>query len=224
MLREMIAVWKHQQFMKSVVEEFGQMLKDDEHVLNTAWGALAGEVEVDSIKESIHDKDKSVNKHERDIRRRLLEHLSINPGQDVSGCLVMMSLVKDAERIGDYSKNIYDVAVMLHKDAKQMKYFAKLAALHGRIKIHMGQLEGAFVNGNQDAAQLILKEYGPIKDECSQILNDIFLDDLPSREAIATALLSRFLKRINSHISNIASGLVYPLDQIDFVRGGILDD
>jgi len=40
---------------------------------------------------------------------------------------------------------------------------------------------------------------------------------------VATALLSRYLKRINSHISNFATGIVYPLDEIDFVRGDILE-
>jgi len=72
-------------------------------------------------------------------------------------------------------------------------------------------------------AKNILKEYAPIKDECNSMLRDLFSEQLSTREAVATALLSRYLKRTNSHMSNIASGIIYPLDQIDFVRGDILE-
>jgi len=183
MLREIIGVWKHHQFMGKVVHEFGQMLKDDEYVFSNAWNAIDGQVQTEAVKQLIHEKDKSVNKREREIRRMLMEHLSINPGQDVSGCLVMMSLVKDAERIGDYSKNIFDLAVVLKQDAKQMKYFGKLVSIHDKLEAQIGQLEKAFLDGNQDISQAILKEYAPIKDSCSRILNDLFTETLSTKEA-----------------------------------------
>ena len=223
MLRQLISLWRHQGFMKKVVEEFGQMLQDDRYVFSHAWEAFQGQLAIDEIKQSIHEKDKHVNEREREIRRMLLEHLSVNPGQDISGCLVMMSLVKDAERIGDYSKNIFDLGVVLKGHAKGMKYCERLSAIQGKLDGHLTKLERAFLDGNEQLAKDILSDYTPIKNDCSNLLNELFSGELPTREAVATALLSRFLKRINSHISNIASGLVYPLDQIDFVRGGILD-
>ena len=41
--------------------------------------------------------------------------------------------------------------------------------------------------------------------------------------AVVTALISRYFKRINSHLCNIASGIIYPLNEIDFVRGDIFE-
>ena len=223
MLKELIAVWKKQPLMKKVVAEFGKMIQDDEYVFSNAWGVLEGKLSHEASTKEIHEKDKSVNKREQEIRRMLLEHLSLNPGQDVSGCLVMMSLVKDAERIGDYAKNIFDLGVILKGHAKDMQCFGRLDTIHGKLENHLNQLEQAFSSGDEKVAKEILNDYTPLKNECSQILNDLFSQELATREAVATALLSRFLKRINSHISNIASGLVYPLDRIDFVRGGILE-
>jgi len=72
-------------------------------------------------------------------------------------------------------------------------------------------------------AKKILKDYAPIKGECNSMLRNLFSEELYTREVVTTALLSRYLKRINSHMSNIASGIIYPLDQIDFVRGDILE-
>ncbi len=182
-----------------------------------------GQAVIDQTKQLFYDKDISVNKGEREIRRMLVEHLSIHPRHDISGSLVMMSLVKDAERIGDYSKNIFEVGIMLEGKVKEMKYLERLSSLHRKIADRFPQLKTAFLESDTNIARKILKEYAPIKGECNGILRDLFSEELSTREAVATALLSRYLKRINSHMSNIASGIVYPLDQIDFVRGDILE-
>jgi phosphate uptake regulator len=223
MLRQIIAVWKGESFMKKVVAEFGEMLDDTDYLFTHAWEAFIGRVSADQTRQSFYDKDIAVNRREREIRRKLVQHLSIHPRQDISGCLVMMSLVKDAERIGDYSKNIFELAVMLRGVVDQMKYFGRLAATHRKIADRFPLLKRAFLESAESAAREILKEYEPIKGECNRILNDLLSEELPTREAVATALLSRYLKRINSHMSNIASGIVYPLDRIDFVRGDLLE-
>jgi len=223
MLKGLIAMWKQKGFMNKVVEEFCGMLRDDAYILSSAWAVMRGERSVEAAKQPLYEKDRSVNSQEQEIRRRLLEHLSINPGQDVSGCLILMSLVKDAERIGDYAKNIFDLRVILEKDAGDMRHFNRLCAIEEKLAKHLQQLAEGFGTGNGELAKTVLDSYAPLKEECSKILFDLFREDLPTQEAVATALLSRFLKRINSHTCNIASGLVYPLDKIDFVRGEILE-
>ena len=67
-------------------------------------------------------------------------------------------------------------------------------------------------------ASAIMVDYQKIKDECGEILDNLFHEQLSTREAVSTTILVRSLKRINSHMCNIASGIVYPLDKIDFVR------
>ena len=223
MLKQVMALWKSESFMKRVVEKFGEMISDDEYLFTCAWEVFMGQAVIDQIKQPFYDKDISVNNGEREIRRMLVEHLSLHPRHDITGSLVMMSLVKDAERIGDYSKNIFEVGVILEGKAKEMKYFERLSSLHRRIADRFPQLKMAFLESDTNIARKILKEYAPIKGECNGILRDLFSEELSTREAVATALLSRYLKRINSHMSNIASGIIYPLDQIDFVRGDILE-
>ena len=223
MLRELMALWKGEPFMRKVVEEFGEMLSDDEYLFTRAWEVLMGQAVIDQIKQAFYDKDRAVNSREREIRRMLAEHLSLNPRHDISGCLVMMSLVKDAERIGDYSKNIFEVGIMLEGVIKEMKYLERLSSTQRKIADHFPLLKRAFLESDANIARKILKDYAPIKGECNSMLHDLFSEQLSTREAVATALLLRYLKRVNSHMSNIASGIIYPLDEIDFVRGGILE-
>ena len=223
MLRQVMALWRGEPFMKKIVEEFGEMLSEGEYLFTSAWAVLMGQAVIDQIKQAFYDKDSAVNSREREIRRMLTEHLSLHPRHDVSGCLVMMSLVKDAERIGDYSKNIFEVGIMLEGVIKGMKYLERLSSTQRRIADRFPLLKRAFLESDANIAREILKDYAPIKGECNSILHDLFSEQLSTREAVATALLSRYLKRINSHMSNIASGIIYPLDQIDFVRGDILE-
>jgi phosphate uptake regulator len=223
MLRQIIALWKGESFMKKVVGEFGEMLSDTEYLYTHAWEALTAQAVIDRIPQPFYDRDMAVNSREREIRRMLVQHLSIYSKPDISGCLVMMSLVKDAERIGDYSKNIFEVAVMLQGAIREMKYSERLCSTQRRIADRFPLLKRAFLESDEKAARKLLKDYAPIKDECNTILSDLLSEELPTREAVATSLLSRYLKRINSHISNIASGIIYPLDQIDFVRGDLLE-
>ena len=223
MLKELIAVWKGENFMNRVIKEFEQMLIDAEYVFTKAWLACEGKLDINEHKQQLYDKDRSVNNHERGIRRKLAEHLSLNPRQDVAGCLAIMSLVKDAERIGDYSKNIFDLTLLYEDKINQLKYLKELANIHEQLSVSLPKLRKAFLGSDDITAKEILKHYAPIKDACNKILNDLFSENLSSKEAVATALLSRYLKRINSHLSNIASGIVYPLDQIDFVRGDLLE-
>lgn len=223
MLKELITLWKHESLMKKVVEEFGEMLSDDEYLFTRSWQVVTGKAVIDEIKRPFYEKDSAVNEREREIRRKLAEHLSLRPGQDFSGCLVIMSLVKDAERIGDYAKNIFEVGVMLEGASKEMKYLHRLSLTQGKISGHFPRLKIAFLESDENIVKEILEDYAPIKRECNNMLHDLFSEQLSTREAVATALLIRYLKRINSHMSNIASGIVYPLDKIDFVRGGILE-
>jgi len=223
MLKEIIALWKGEGLMKKVVDEFNAMLADAEFVYTNAWNGFASGGKDESLKKLVYERDKSINKREREIRRKLSEHLSINPKQDVSGCLAMMSMVKDAERIGDYSKNIFDLSLLYQGDTKTLKHLDELSSIQKEITDSFPKLIKAYESSDEVFAKEILKSYGPIKDKCNKVLEAMFSEDMSSQEAVVTTLLSRYLKRINSHISNIASGLVYPIDKIDFVRGDLLE-
>jgi len=216
-------LWRRDPLMKKVIAKFGDILAEGENIYIEAWDFFNEHTIIDRIPQSIYDKDIAINNHEREIRRLLVEHLSLHPKHDTSGALAMMSLVKDAERIGDYAKNIAEVGVLYHGVIREMKYFTRLSDTQQRISAHFPVLKKAFMNSDEKLAKEILRNYTSIKKECDHILYDLFKEELSPYEAVATAMISRYLKRINSHTCNIASGIIYPLDQIDFVQGDILE-
>ena len=223
MASEIINMLRGSTLIKKALEIFVQMINSDEYLYNEAWRVITTQKTIERIPQYFYNKDIEVNEQEKEIRRLLFEHLSIRPKHDVSGCLALMSLIKDAERIGDYSKNIFEVGV-LYKDAiSEIYFFPRLAEVQKQISETFPKLSKAFEKSDEKMARKILENYPPIKKECDKVLYELFDSQLSTNEAIITAMLSRYFKRINSHASNIASGIVYPLNEIDFVRGDILE-
>lgn len=220
MLRELMDMWKSDKCEElcKAIDEFAEMISGVEFVFTNAWAVFSGEKTASENKAGVLARDIEINKHERHIRRLLAEHLSINPRMDVPGCLALMSLVKDAERMGDYAKNILDLAEELGGSQKDFKYFGELTSIKLKIAGNLPKLKRAYVESDGELASAILATYAPIKAECKQLLGKLLHEDLPSREAVATALVGRYLARVGSHLGNIASGIIYPLDKIDFVR------
>ncbi len=223
MASEIVNMLKGSTLIRKALKLFNDMLTNGEYLYNEAWQVLSTQDNIERIPQYFYDKDIEINNQEREIRRLLFEHLAIRPKHDVSGCLAMMSLIKDAERIGDYSKNIFEAGILYKGTIKGIKFFRRLATNQAMIAENFPKLREAFRKSDERLAKEILEKYTPIKRECDRVLSELFEEELSTNEAIVTAMLTRYLKRINSHVSNIASGLVYPLNEIDFVTGDILE-
>ncbi len=223
MASEIINMLRGSTLIKKALDEFITMIGNCEYLYNEAWRVLSTQDSIEKIPQYFYDRDIEINYQEKEIRRLLFEHLSIRPKHDTSGSLALMSLVKDAERIGDYSKNIFEAGVLYRGTIKGTKFFPRFSATQKNIADHFPKLQEAFKKSDEKLANEILKKYTPIKRECDKILYELFEVELSTNEAVITAMLSRYFKRINSHVSNIASGIVYPLNEIDFVSGDILE-
>lgn len=220
---EFMSLLRGSTLIKKALDEFVSMISNCEYLYNEAWRVLSTQDDIDRIPQYFYDRDIEVNEQERGIRKLLFEHLSIQPKHDTSGSLVLMSLVKDAERIGDYSKNIFEAGILYRGTIKGIRYFERLSVTQKDIAVNFPKLTQAFSKSDEKLANQILSRYTPIKRECDKILNELFEIEVSTNEAVVTAMISRYLKRINSHVSNIASGIIYPINEIDFVRGDILE-
>jgi phosphate transport system protein len=223
MASEIINMLRGSTLIKRALDEFVTMIGNCEYLYNEAWRVLSTQDDIEKIPQYFYDKDIEVNQQEKEIRRLLFEHLSIRPKHDVSGSLALMSLVKDAERIGDYSKNIFEAGILYKGTVKGIKFFDRINETQKNIAANFPILQEAFKKSDENLAKKILNSYPTIKRECDKILYALFDAELSPNEAVVTAMLSRYFKRINSHVSNIASGIVYPLNEIDFVTGDILE-
>ena len=223
LFRTLIKAWRGVTFLNEIMEEFDVMLHEGEKMFRNTKGLFFEEKDPSLLKDEIRSKDIKVNKLERKIRKKLVQHISMNPGEDIIAALVMMSVVKDAERIGDYCKNFLEVGELLAKPISG-KWRTIFSRLFSDVEVLFPLTRSAFFETSRDHAERVLEEDYRIADECDNLLEDVAKSDLSTNAAVCYTLLLRYLKRVAAHLGNIASAVVQPVHKIDFFGGRTRQD
>jgi len=202
--------------LKDVKENFCSMLSDTEDMFRAVTDVLLGKTDPDKIKDGIYTKDREVNRKEQDIRRRLVGHLSLRRMVDAPTCLVFMSVAKDVERIGDYCKNILEVAAFYSIPGSQARYAVPLREISEQIGELIEKTRKAFTDSDESLAKEVLRSHEVVAKKCDMLIGQVLNDTLQTKEAVSTALLSRYFKRVVRHLGNIVSSVVAAVEKIDF--------
>jgi phosphate transport system protein len=171
------------------------------------------------LKIDIYEKDKQINKYQQEIRRKMLTHLAISQKTEINTPLILTSIVIDVERIGDYTKNIEDLAKKHPAKLQAGKYEDIIKNLEAEVKSKFHVVTSAFTAYDIEAAKEVMSEHRSITKQCDQIINEIVAEPytgIPANDLVALALYVRYLKRISAHLTNIVSSVVNPFDKIGF--------
>ena len=202
--------------LERIESQIRQMILDDRHTFDTAINALIGGTDPALVGRDIKKTDKGVNKAERAVRRELVVHVSVRgTSADIPLVLASMSVVKDAERIGDYSKNIWDIANS-GINLSGAEDINVLTRYRDRISKLIGETARVFGEKDTEAAHALLQSGDDLQDEFDDLVDEQLQTDKPARDAVPRALLYRYLKRITAHLMNILTSLVMPIDRLDY--------
>ena len=216
MIAQIVAALRAHATLKNAFELYNSMIENVKEMYALAMSALQGEESVESVRDRLYALDKEVNETERTIRRSLVNHLSLRVGSDAPACLMLMSVVKDAERLGDYCKNLFEVAEMFGQPLAQGRYMTPLVDISEKLEALIARTGEAFIRSEADLARAVVHESHTVASECDMILKQLIQDDLPTQKAVAYSLLSRYFKRLARHLGNIASSVLVSVDAIDF--------
>lgn len=213
MFRKFFQLWKKAGLLSVALEEVETMLLTAKTMFSFSLRVL---MDKEKEREDIYKIDQELNKLQINVRRKILEHLSINPQEDVTSCLVLITIVIDIERIGDYSKNLIELS---HKYPDRLKgeYIERIRGIEEEIEKLFDGTINAFKNADIELGKQIMKRHTQIAFLCEKILEDLIEDAKVScRMAIACTLLARYLKRVSAHLKNIASGVVNPFHRLGY--------
>ena len=218
MLRQLFSAFKSGDVLDEAFSQFAEMLGHAQWMFTRANEVLQRQVEPAGVRDSIYQRDKSINELLRSIRRKIVRHLTINPGADVAASLALMSVAKDAERIGDYCKNVFEVGRFYKEDFNVPRYHEPLAAICERVQDLFGGVRQAFRESDAEAAKAALKAADEIGDGCDRIIEQLLGDEasIETPEAVAYSLLARHYKRVASHLSNVATAVLGKVEDLDF--------
>ena len=110
MIREILKLLNRDNLQVQALSQSYEMIDLCQSMVNASVESLRNSDNAD-VDIDIYEMDKKLNAFERDVRRKVLTHLSLGNTADIGSGLTLVCIVIDLERIGDYSKNIYDLAV-----------------------------------------------------------------------------------------------------------------
>ncbi len=216
MFRELLDAWRKSDPLKDMYEKLIAMLEAGQWMFDRGWEAVRkGRTEA-AAKEDVYRRDIEVNRSERAIRRRIVEHLTMQPGVDIPACLILMSVVKDAERIGDYCKNLLEAAELEAEPITECRFFDSFERTYDDVHSLFDKTRRALAESDVMLGRAVIEEERSIVGCCDALVERLAADDLPSRRGVPWALVARHLKRIAAHLGNMASGLVMPLHKLDY--------
>ena len=200
--------------LKHIDAQVQGMINDARHTFDLAMPALPGGP-VATVADAVRRTDRQINTTEMEIRRELVVHASVPGGVDTPEVLVFMHMVKDLERIGDYNKNIFDLAdegVSLAEAPDLGRLLGYRDELSARIAL-MGEL---LTTRDEDGARAYITRGDELRREFDDRINELVHSTEPAVVAVPRALLYRFLKRVTAHSLNVVSAVVMPVDRLDY--------
>ena len=200
--------------ISQIESQVQRMIADARHTFDLAMNAVTGGA-VETVADEVRRTDRQINVTEIEIRRELLVHISVHGAADAAEMLVFMNMIKDLERIGDYNKNIFDLALegvsfSGAEDLEQILGFRD--ELSSRIAL-MGEI---LDTRDEDRARAYIERGDQLRREFDGLVNELVHATAPALVAVPRALLYRFLKRVAAHCANVVTAVVMPVDRLDY--------
>lgn len=192
-----------------------EMMRNARYVYDEAMGAVFGGGKSKETKRDLRKTDQEINAAQQQVRRALVMHASVSPTVDIGDTLAYMSVVKDVERVGDYSKNLYDLA-KFGADFSTAPDREYLADYRDRVGQLIDDATVVFQHRDSEGAQRLIDKADVFLDEYDANVKTAFKSEGPAADAVARTLYFRFLKRITAHVMNLMTALVVPLHRLDY--------
>ena len=149
-------------------------------------------------------------------------HIPGRPPKDYTlpNGLVLLNVVVDIERVGDYTKNILDLAMNHPKKIISENISSDLHDIEQEIIERFNKTILALDNQDQKLALKLLKTYkNNLASKSDLIVNDCIsgkssFED--NSKTTSVALYARYLKRVGAHLKNITTTIVNPFEYIGY--------
>lgn len=218
MWKEIRNLWSSDNLLNEAWDLTYEAINIDAEMFKDAVNALWGDNRK-TVQKLIFQKDKLINKYERDIRRKVITHLTVQGNESLAAGLVLSTVIVDVERIGDYIKNIVDLTSMHPEELKGKEVKEKLHEIEIAINKMFKSAPECIETGDEDVALEIYSETKEIGRSCDRYIEMLIVENPEELDTASTAVLVlyfRYLKRINAHLRNIISSVINPYDRIGF--------
>ena len=218
--KNLVNIWKSEDSLSQAWASSNEMLTLSHVMFTDSIGALRSG-EKNKVIKSIKQRDTDINKYQRDIRKKVVTYYSIS--KDVTNLdsgLVLINMVVDIERIGDYTKNILDLAKHHPNKFVSEKISDDLRVVEKAVIERFGNTIKAVEEMDEEVAKQLIKSY---RSDLGKLSDNLVSSSISGKlqigvehKASSMVLYARYLKRIGAHLKNITSVVVNPFESIGY--------
>lgn len=216
--KELIELWRSDNLLKQALNDSHVMLENAQEMFHESVHSLR-ESDKGEISTYVYDKDLQINTYEREVRKKVLKHMAITGGANIIPGLILTSIVIDIERLGDYTKNIMDLAIAHPKRLTCGGLEDDVKEIEDNVMELFDQVIPAVKKTDKVLAKKLIEGYWWVLKKCDDNLTALMQEKDPSLsagDAVTVALYSRYLKRAAAHLINITTSVVNPFDAISY--------
>jgi phosphate transport system protein len=224
MLKELLGLFRTDDTVARMGEDFSKMLDLSQGLTVRSGRILLEEASEGDDRKEIRKSEVQINKLERKIRKQVIARLTLGTDAGaVTYCLLLMSIVKDVERIGDYAKNLAEIHYEGGGPIPDDENGADLRAIRGLVEGTFGSAHEVFVTSDSKTATDLIKDGRKTNRRCDKLIRVVAGSAYDAATTTSLVLGARYYKRIESHLLNILSGVVMPLHKLDYYDEKVLD-
>ena len=218
MFKQLLAVFRGDHPLQVASANFTRMMELTQEMLLEAGAIYWGKGQSPEERTRLYEQDVQVNKLERAIRKQVVAHLSGPVPSDVPYGLLMMSLVKDVERLGDYAKNLSEINTFCKEAMPDDECAGELREIARGVDTLTREAAQVFASSDRERAKELTIEGRSLAKRCDELVRKIAASDYSADLAVKMTLGARFYKRIEGHLLNLISGVIMPVDSRAWIR------
>ena len=219
---DIVSIWRSEDLLSQAWDESREMLEFSEDMFSSAVKYLRRGVKIKKLKK-LKKEDKKINEFQQNVRKKVVTHFSVSKNIDnLPNGLVLLNMVIDVERLGDYTKNILDMAIYYPEALVSEALLPELNTLENEVRLRFQKTCESIGRQDIDLAEHLLKTH----QESLAIVSDNIVHNCISgkidfennKQATVVPLYARYLKRIGSHLKNISTTMINPYEYIGYKK------
>ena len=220
MFDRVISLWKSEDLLSQAWEESFEMMVLSNEMFSASIRYLRRGEKIKILKD-LKRRDREINEFQKSVRKKVVTHFSISQKvEDFPSGLVLLNIVVDVERLGDYTKNILDLAIHYPDPLVSEDCLNSLKEIEDDILSRFTDTLTAIEQQDEKLAKELLKSY---RKSFSNISDKIVNDGISGKqgykdqkEAASVTLYARYLKRVGGHLKNITTTMLNPYEEIGY--------
>ena len=218
--KEILNLWKSENLLSQAWNETSEMMSLSHEMFEEAIYSLRKGVKRKKLIK-LKKRDKEINNYQKEVRKKVITHFSISKNiNEIPSGMVLLSIIIDVERLGDYTKNILDLAINYEEKIISEELLEQLREIELIVEKRFKKTLKAINSQSENKANTLLDTYEKdIALASDKIVNGCISGDLTfenNQISTVVSLYSRYLKRVGAHLKNITTTITNPYEHIGY--------